>query len=108
MLCKRTGLPPACGSDKTVVLFTLPDSPGNLAAALATFTQQGVNATYIQSSTDSVAGRVCFFIEVAGHAHDAAVAAALAQLQPIASSIKVLGSYTPGTTSTAQAAIASR
>jgi len=108
VLCKRSGLPPACGSDKTIVLFTLADAPGNLAAALATFTQQGVNATYIQSSADSVAGRVCFFIEVAGHAHDAAVAAALGQLEPIATSIKVLGSFTAGTTSTAIAAIASR
>lgn len=58
MLCKRTELPPACGSDKTMLLFRLTDKPGNLAAALATFTQQGVNVTYIQSSTDAIAGEV--------------------------------------------------
>jgi prephenate dehydratase len=47
-------------------------------------------------------------VELAGHAHDPAVAAALSQLCPLASSLKVLGSYTPGTTSTALASIPAR
>jgi hypothetical protein len=41
-----------------MLLFRLTDAPGNLAAALAAFTRQGVNVTYIQSSADGVAGQV--------------------------------------------------
>ena len=70
----------------------------NLAAALTSFTTHGVNVSYIQSSAapPGSGAQVAFFIELAGHARDTAVAHALAELQPLAAFVKVLGSFACG------------
>ncbi len=95
LLSKRDALPPATGNDKSMAIVALPDEPGKLAAALAIFTKYQVNLTYLQSAAIAASGepQAAFFVELQGHAHDENVRAAFGELDAIASSVKLLGSY---------------
>jgi chorismate mutase/prephenate dehydratase len=82
------------GSDKTSVLFSTKDRPGALYELLQSFKQRDINMTRIESRP-SHRGKwsYVFYVDFEGHAEDANVAAALAELEEQAPFYKFLGSY---------------
>lgn len=82
------------GQDKTTMLLAGHEGPGLLFSLLKPFDKQSVNMTRIESRPSSL-GKwdYVFFVDVEGHAQDAAVAAALAELKQISKLCRVLGSY---------------
>ena len=82
------------GHDKTSLLLSASDRPGLLYQLLAPLAENGVSMTRIESRP-SKQGKwdYVFFIDVDGHADQEPLATALRQLQPVASILKVLGSY---------------
>lgn len=84
----------ASGHDKTSLLLSASDRPGLLYHLLAPLAENGVSMTRIESRP-SKQGKwdYVFFIDVDGHADEEPLAGALRQLQPVASILKVLGSY---------------
>ena len=82
------------GNDKTSVLFAMPSRPGALVNMLACFADHGVNMTKIESRPARQGmWEYVFFVDLAGHADDAAVARALSDLEGKAAMVKLLGSY---------------
>lgn len=82
------------GRDKTTLLLAGHEGPGLLFSLLKPLDKQSVNMTRIESRPSSL-GKwdYVFFVDVEGHAQDAAVAAALAELKQISKLCRVLGSY---------------
>lgn len=82
------------GHDKTSVLFTVANRPGVLYRSLGCFAERGVSMTRIESRP-SRRGRweYLFFVDLEGHAADAPVRGALAELAERVASLKVLGAY---------------
>ncbi|MAT65018.1 MAG: prephenate dehydratase [Gammaproteobacteria bacterium] len=82
------------GRDKTSLLVSVRNEPGALYTLLAPFNEHGISMTRIESrpSRRGVWDYV-FFVDIEGHAGDAQVAPALAELEQRASVLKVLGSY---------------
>ena len=82
------------GRDKTSVMFAVKDQPGALAKALAPFEKSGISLTRIESRPSKrQAWEYYFFADFAGHAEDAKVAAALAELAGVCAFTRILGSY---------------
>ena len=82
------------GNDKTSVLFAMPSRPGALVNMLACFADHGVNMTKIESRPSRRGmWEYVFFVDLAGHADDAALANALSDLDGKAAMVKLLGSY---------------
>lgn len=82
------------GQDKTSVLFAVQSRPGALLKLLTCFADHDVNMTKIQSRPSRQGTwEYVFFADVAGHADDGNVAAALAALRERAAMVKLLGSY---------------
>jgi prephenate dehydratase len=70
------------------------DHPGALADALTVFSSRGVNLTRIQSQPiRGDLGRYMFFLDLEGSTQTEAIAEAVAELEGMAESVKVLGSY---------------
>ncbi len=91
----RTLLRPS-GIDKTTVLMSAGDTAesGTLFKLLEPFAKHGVSLTRIESRPSRKRKwDYVFFVDVEGHAEDAAVAEALAALKQRASLFRVLGSY---------------
>ncbi|HEX4208763.1 MAG TPA: prephenate dehydratase domain-containing protein, partial [Candidatus Binataceae bacterium] len=85
------------GSDKTSLLFALPERAGALHGALSLFARQHINLTMIQSRPHrESAWEYVFFVDLEGHRSDAKVARALTALERQALFLKVLGSYPDG------------
>ncbi len=82
------------GRDKTSLLLAAKDQPGALYHLLDPLARRGITMTRIESRP-SKQGKweYVFFIDVLGHADEDPLKAALADLQPIAGMVKVLGSY---------------
>jgi chorismate mutase/prephenate dehydratase len=84
------------GQDKTTLLVSQrkTDAPGALYLLLEPLAQNAISMTRIESRP-SRRGKwdYVFFIDIEGHAQDAAVARALADLKRRASLFRVLGSY---------------
>ncbi len=82
------------GNDLTSLLISVHNKPGTLYQMLQHIARHGVSMTRIESrpSRQGVWEYV-FYIDVEGHQEDAAVAAALADLEKGAFAVKVLGSY---------------
>jgi chorismate mutase/prephenate dehydratase len=75
-------------------VVTVKDSPGILLHLLEPLAKHGLNLSRIQSRpTRRKAWEYAFFLDLEGHEKDEAVAAALADLAAVASSVKLLGSY---------------
>ncbi len=92
VLGKETVAP--SGNDKTSVLFAMPSRPGALVDMLACFADHDVNMTKIESRPSRQGmWEYVFFVDIAGHADDAAVAKALSDLDGKAAMVKLLGSY---------------
>ena len=82
------------GNDKTTLLLSGKEGPGLLHSLLEPFRAHGVNMTRIESRP-SREGKwaYVFFVDVEGHAEDAAVAAALQDMAKVSKLSRVLGSY---------------
>lgn len=82
------------GRDKTSLLVSAPNRPGALHELLAPFARHGISMTRIESRPSRRGvWEYVFFVDIEGHAADAAVATALEQLTAKAAMLKVLGSY---------------
>lgn len=85
------------GADKTSLLFSVPDQPGSLHAALQAFSGSGVNMTRIESRPNRRnPWQYLFFADIEGHRDDLVVAGALDDLRRRVTLLKVLGSYPKG------------
>jgi prephenate dehydratase len=70
------------------------DHPGALADALTVFSSRSINLTRIQSQPiRGDLGRYMFFLDLEGSTETEAIAEAVAELEGMAESVKVLGSY---------------
>ncbi len=82
------------GRDRTSLLALAPDGPGALLRLLEPLARHGLNLSRIQSRpTRRRLWEYAFFLDVEGHAADAALREALADLRAASVSLKVLGSY---------------
>jgi len=82
------------GRDRTSLVVTVKDRVGILERIIRQFARNKVNLSMIESRP--LVGRSWeyrFFVDVSGHASEEPVAKALASLERIALSVKVLGSY---------------
>ena len=86
--------PEPTGRDKTSLMFSLHNKPGQLAHALNAFEKYDVNLTMIESRpTKTAAWQYLFYIDVQGHTRDAAVTKAVNLLKEHSLFVRVLGSY---------------
>jgi len=82
------------GKDKTSLMFSISDAPGALQGMLEPFSQRGINLTRIESRPSKKrAWDYYFFADLAGHAEDAPVKAAIEELAGRCRHLEVLGSY---------------
>jgi len=82
------------GWDRTSLVVLAQDGPGALLRLLEPLARRGLNLSRIQSRpTRRRVWEYAFFLDVEGHADDAPLAAALADLKGVCASLKVLGSY---------------
>ncbi len=82
------------GRDKTSLMLSVKDAPGILYRVLEPLAKGGINLTRIESrpSRKKIWDYV-FFVDLDGHAEDAGVADAVADLESACEAVKVLGSY---------------
>ena len=93
----------ATGRDKTSVLFSTRDRPGALYDLLQAFKKRDINMTRIESRPSRRGNwSYVFYVDFEGHAEDANVGAALAELEELAPFYKSLGSYPQCGSRTAQ------
>lgn len=82
------------GRDKTTLLLAGHEGPGLLFRLLKPLDDHSVNMTRIESRPSSLGKwEYVFFVDIEGHAQDAGVSAALADLKQISKLCRVLGSY---------------
>lgn len=84
------------GRDRTSIIFTLKHEPGSLFHALEVFSRHAINLTKIESRPARHLPDIWqynFFTDFEGHAGDAAVMAAMKELEAHCIFLKVLGSY---------------
>lgn len=82
------------GKDKTSIVFSAPNRPGAMYTMLEPLARHGVDMTKLQSRpARSGLWEYVFYVDFLGHQQDAAVAAALTELNERAAFVKVLGSY---------------
>jgi chorismate mutase / prephenate dehydratase len=86
--------PPRTGNDKTSIMFSVQDRVGALHDCIASFKKSKINMTKIESRPNrQKAWEYFFFVDFLGHADDARVKKALAELAKHTMFIKILGSY---------------
>ena len=89
--------PAPTGRDRTSLVMSAENRPGAVHALLTPLAENGVSMTRIESrparAMRSALWEYVFYIDLEGHASDARVAAALAELRRKAPFLKVLGSY---------------
>jgi chorismate mutase-like protein len=82
------------GNDKTSLLISTAHQPGSLARFFQPFAQHQVNITAIATHPlHNELWRYVFFLEIEGHQQDDAVKKALAELDELSLTYRVLGSY---------------
>ncbi len=85
---------PQTGNDRTSILFAIHDRPGSLVKALQAFDRFHINMSKIESRPSKRKDwEYVFYVDLAGHCEDAAVAEALDELRNHCSMVKLLGSY---------------
>lgn len=85
---------PPSGNDRTSLLVFVRDQPGALYQVLEPLARRGVSMNRIESRPAHTGlWQYAFFIEVGGHAEEAPLRDALAELGRFAASVSVLGSY---------------
>jgi prephenate dehydratase len=86
--------PGRSGTDRTSLLFALPERAGVLHGALGLFAREKINLTMIQSRPQRERPwAYIFFVDLAGHRADPRLKRALQALERRALFLKVLGSY---------------
>jgi chorismate mutase/prephenate dehydratase len=86
--------PQPSGDDKTSLLISGPNRSGSLMSLLAPLARHRINMTRIESRPSRRGlWEYVFFVDIDGHAQDARVRKALAELEKGASFVKWLGSY---------------
>jgi chorismate mutase / prephenate dehydratase len=86
--------PGPTGKDKTSIAMSSPNRPGSMVALLRPLSKNGVSMTKLESRPSRRARwDYVFFVDVEGHADDAHVRQALAEIDARAGFLKVLGSY---------------
>ena len=86
------------GRDQTSLVASTPNRPGAVYALLEPLARHGVSMSRFESRPARTGlWEYLFFIDLAGHRHDAPVAAALAELGERAPFLKLLGSYPAAT-----------
>jgi chorismate mutase/prephenate dehydratase len=89
----RSLFPPS-GNDRTSLLITVNDKPGALYDVLSPFAKHGVSMNRIESRPSHTGKwQYAFFIDVSGHIDDAPLQSALKDMGPVATQVRVLGSY---------------
>ncbi len=82
------------GADQTSLVLAVPNKAGAMYQLLAPLARHGVSMSRFESRPARLGSwEYYFYVDVVGHAHDAAVALALAELKSNAAFFKVLGSY---------------
>ncbi|MFZ5623871.1 MAG: 3-deoxy-7-phosphoheptulonate synthase [Gemmatimonadota bacterium] len=82
------------GPFKTSLIVSLDHKAGSLAQTLLAFSARGVNLTALQSRPEpATPWTYRFYLDVEGAAHEPRVAEALEEVEALASSVVVLGSY---------------
>jgi len=85
------------GQDKTSIVVSTKNKPGALHDLLEPFHRHKVDLTRVETRpSPSGTWSYVFFIDFAGHVTDAKVAAALEDVKPRVSDLKILGSYPLG------------
>ena len=85
---------PPTGKDRTSILFSIRDQPGSLVNALQAFDKLNVNMSKIESRPSKQRDwEYIFYVDLAGHCNDSAVANALRELERHCSMVKMFGSY---------------
>lgn len=91
---KRDVPTPRTGNDTTLVVFTLPHTPGTLVAALQDFALRGVDLSRIASRPNrNNYGTYLFYVDFVGHIDDTPLAEALRALWMRAEETYFLGSW---------------
>lgn len=85
------------GSDRTSIVFSVPNKPGAVFALLEPLSKHGVSMSRFESrparGLDASEWKYVFFVDIEGHKTDGQVAAALDVMVHHAGFLKVLGSY---------------
>ncbi|MDR2213669.1 MAG: prephenate dehydratase [Pseudomonadales bacterium] len=90
----RGAHPRQSGRDKTSLFILTRNEPGTLLRALEPFEHHGINLSKLESRpTRKTAWSYSFYLDVDGHVDDAAMQAALAELERLSIEVKLLGSY---------------
>jgi chorismate mutase/prephenate dehydratase len=85
---------PACGDDKTSIMFSIKDKPGVLFLLLKPFADRGINLSQIESRPSKRrAWEYVFFVDLLGHRTDETVCQAIAEMEQNCHWLRVLGSY---------------
>lgn len=86
--------PPASGKDCTSLVVSVPNRPGAVHDLLVPLKNNGVSMTRFESRpAKSGQWEYYFYIDIAGHPSQPAVASALAELQSLCAYYKMLGAY---------------
>lgn len=85
---------PASGNDRTSLLIFIRDQPGALYQILEPLARRGISMNRIESRPAHTGlWHYAFFIDVGGHADEAPLKDALAEMHQAAGEVRVLGSY---------------
>ena len=86
--------PGPSGRDRTSLAMSAPNRPGGLVQMLEPLARHGLSMSRLESRPSRTGlWEYVFFLDLEGHRHDDALAAALAELRGISSFLKILGSY---------------
>jgi chorismate mutase/prephenate dehydratase len=85
---------PPSGNDRTSLLVTVTDRPGALNDVLSPFARHQISMNRIESRPAHTGKwQYAFFIDVSGHIDDAALRAAISEIDESIGSVRVLGAY---------------
>ncbi|MEQ8821844.1 MAG: prephenate dehydratase [Sumerlaeia bacterium] len=85
---------PACGDDKTSLMFCVKNKPGALFHLLKPFADRDINLTKIESRpSKKEAWEYVFFVDLIGHRTSEPVRDAVAELEAQCLMLRILGSY---------------
>lgn len=94
LVAKQAAPPQPTGNDRTAIVFRTKNEPGALVRVLQEFAARGVDMTRIESRpTREEPNTYDFFVDLAGHASDAAVAAALETGAAHTTAMRQLGTW---------------
>ena len=84
----------ASGSDKTSLIISVPNKVGTLHHIIETFSRDNISMTKFESRPSRTGlWEYLFFVDIEGHASEAHVQAALAELQARTAFVKIVGAY---------------